>query len=51
MIARLDGLQIEAMGEALQNGRSGELVRIRNIDSQIVVVGKVIDRATVQVGN
>jgi flagella basal body P-ring formation protein FlgA len=49
MIAQLGGLQIEAMGEALQDGHAGDLVRVRNIDSKIVVVGRVIDRATVQV--
>ena len=49
MVAQVGGLEIGTVGEALQDGRAGELIRVRNIDSQLVVVGKVVDRSTVQV--
>jgi flagella basal body P-ring formation protein FlgA len=47
--AQLGPLRITAMGEALQDGRAGELIRVRNLDSKNIVIGRVIDRALVEV--
>jgi flagella basal body P-ring formation protein FlgA len=49
MVVRLGSLEVVAHGEALQDGRAGQLVRVRNIDSGKVVVGKVVDRSVVEV--
>jgi flagellar basal body P-ring formation protein FlgA len=49
IIARLGGLELVTMGEAMQDGRGGQLIRVRNIDSRNVVVGRVVDRSSVQV--
>jgi flagella basal body P-ring formation protein FlgA len=49
MVARLGSLEVVAQGEALQDGRAGQLVRVRNVDSSKVVVGKVVDRSVVEV--
>jgi flagella basal body P-ring formation protein FlgA len=49
LVARLGPLQITAMGEALQEGRTGQLIRVRNLDSKSTVVGRVVDRSLVEV--
>jgi flagella basal body P-ring formation protein FlgA len=49
LVVRLGGLEVKARGEALQDGRAGERVRVRNTASGNVVVGKVVDRAVVEV--
>lgn len=42
------GFQITALGQALEDGRQGDLIRVRNVDSKRVVVAKVTDDGTVQ---
>jgi flagella basal body P-ring formation protein FlgA len=42
-------LQVTTRGEALEDGRAGERIRIRNVDSSRVVSGRVVDRGTVEV--
>ncbi len=49
LVARLGSFQIVTIGEALQDGRPGQLIRVRNIDSKNVVVGRVVDRSLVEV--
>jgi flagella basal body P-ring formation protein FlgA len=49
MIARTGGLQLSTTGEALQEGPAGKMIRVRNVDSKMVVTGRVIDRSTVEV--
>jgi flagella basal body P-ring formation protein FlgA len=49
--AQLGPLRITAAGEALQDGRAGELIRVRNLDSKNIVIGRVVDRSLVQVDN
>lgn len=49
LVAKLGSFQLVAIGEALQDGRTGQLIRVRNIDSQSVVVGRVVDRSVVEV--
>lgn len=49
LVARAGNLTISATGEALQDGRTGQMIRVRNVDSKAVVTGRVINRNEVQV--
>jgi flagella basal body P-ring formation protein FlgA len=49
IVARGTGLVISATGEALQDGRTGQMIRVRNVDSKAVVTGRVINSNEVQV--
>lgn len=49
IVARGANLVITASGEALQDGRAGQSIRVRNIDSKAVVTGRVINANEVQV--
>lgn len=48
-VARLGPLQVTTVAEALQEGRDGQWIRVRNVDSKKVVVGRVVAKATVEV--
>ena len=43
-----DGFTITALGQALDDGRSGAFIRVRNVDSGRVVVGKVKSDGSVE---
>lgn len=45
------GLFIIAQAEALQNGTVGAFVRVRNIDSGLIVTGKVQTDGSILIGN
>lgn len=47
MIAQSGGIRITAVGEALGSGRRGETVKVRNVDSQKIVSGRVSASQTV----
>jgi flagella basal body P-ring formation protein FlgA len=49
LMARVGPVRIETLGEALQEGRAGQTVRVRNVDSQNIVSGRVVDRGVVEV--
>lgn len=49
LVARLSGIVITATGEAMQDGREGQMIRVRNIDSKNIVTGRVVNRSEVQV--
>ena len=50
MIARPGGdLYVTAAGQALQNGKVGEMIRVRNVDSNTIILGRVIDRHHVEI--
>lgn len=49
LVAKLGPLQVTTMAEALQEGRDGQWIRVRNVDSKKVVVGRVVARAIVEV--
>ncbi len=49
LIATVGPLQVKTRGEALQDGRIGQLIQVRNLDSKNVVTGKVVDGSTVEV--
>lgn len=42
-------IQVKTEGQALQSGREGDFIRVKNIRSNKVVSGKVIDSVTVEV--
>ncbi len=50
VVMRIAGncFQVTALGQALEDGREGDLIRVRNADSKRVVVAKVTDDGTVQ---
>ena len=49
LVARIGPLEIRAKGEALQDGKAGQLIRIKNVDSSVIVVGRVVERSVVEV--
>jgi flagella basal body P-ring formation protein FlgA len=48
-MAKVGNLKVSAMVEAQQEGRVGELIRIRNLDSKKELVGRVVERGVVEV--
>lgn len=49
IVAKVGHLQVRARGEALQEGRVGQMIQVRNLDSSATVAGRVVDRSTVEV--
>jgi flagella basal body P-ring formation protein FlgA len=49
LIATVGPLQVKTRGQALQEGRAGQLIQVRNLESKNVVTGRVLDRSTVEV--
>ncbi|MGY4534376.1 flagella basal body P-ring formation protein FlgA [Pseudomonas sp. TE3786] len=45
--ASQDGIQARAVGEALGNGQLGEVIKVRNLGSEKVIEGKVIEAGVV----
>lgn len=49
LIARGGGLAISVQAEAMQDGRPGDVIRVRNLDSKQIRTGKVISANEVEV--
>lgn len=49
LIARGSGLAITVLCEAMQDGRPGDVIRVKNLDSQQIRTGKVINANEVEV--
>ena len=49
LTARVGSLRVTAKGEAQQDGRAGEKIRVRNVDSRKEIVGRVVERGLVEV--
>ncbi|EGO64074.1 flagellar basal body P-ring formation chaperone FlgA [Acetonema longum] len=49
IVGRVAGIEITAAGVALQDGRNGQVIQVRNQSSQRVVAAKVISAGMVQV--
>lgn len=49
LVARVGSMRVTATGEALQEGRAGQLIRVRNLDSKKILTGRVVSRGTVEV--
>jgi flagella basal body P-ring formation protein FlgA len=49
VVARVGSLRVTALAEAEQDGRAGERVRVRNVDSKKEMTGRVVARGLVEV--
>jgi hypothetical protein len=49
LVAKIGAIRVIALGEALQEGRRGEVIRVRNADSGNMVAGRIADAAVVEV--
>jgi hypothetical protein len=49
LVTRVGDLDVVATGEAMEDGRAGQDIRLRNVDSGRMVRGRVADRSTVEV--
>jgi len=49
LVARIGSMEVTAAGQAMQDGREGELIRVQNINSTKIISAKVLDANTVQV--
>lgn len=47
IIASQDGISASATGEAMANGREGEVIRVRNLGSQKVIEAQVVEEGVV----
>jgi flagella basal body P-ring formation protein FlgA len=48
--ARVGVMLVTTVGEAMQDGRAGDIVQVRNVDSKRVVQGRVVAEGIVEVG-
>lgn len=49
MIAKIGDLTISAVGDAMQDGRIGDTIRVQNVESKTIVQGKVISANEVEI--
>jgi hypothetical protein len=49
LVAQIGSVRVTALGEALQDGRAGQMIRVRNTNSNKIVTGRVLDRNHVAV--
>jgi hypothetical protein len=49
LLARVGSFRVTALGEAQQDGRAGQLIRVRNVDSNRIISGRVVDQRVVEV--
>jgi len=49
IMSNVNGIVVKTSGQALQDGREGNVIRVKNVSSNKVVTGKVIDGSTVEV--
>ena len=49
MVVRLGAMNLEATGEAMQDGRNGETIRVQNVASKKIVTGRVTGSGVVDV--
>lgn len=49
LVVKIGPVRVTALGEALQEGRVGQTIRVRNVDSNKIVSGRVVDRNIVEV--
>ncbi|HVZ36622.1 MAG TPA: flagellar basal body P-ring formation chaperone FlgA, partial [Polyangiaceae bacterium] len=48
IVARNAGVEVRVAGEVQENGRRGEIVRVRNVTNGNVITARVIDEHTVE---
>ncbi|WP_110954133.1 flagellar basal body P-ring formation chaperone FlgA [Anaerosinus massiliensis] len=49
IVSNINGIVVKVDGQALQDGREGSFIRVKNVNSNKIVSGKVIDSSTVEV--
>lgn len=49
IIVKIGNVHVSMMGQALESGREGELIRVRNTVSNKVITARVVDSTTVEV--
>lgn len=49
IISNVNSIEVKTLGQALQEGREGQLIRVKNVTTKKVVTAKVIDESTVEV--
>ena len=49
LVAQVGALTVEALGTALQSGQVGDTIKARNVTSERIVTGRLIDANTVEV--
>lgn len=49
LVAKIGAVRVTALAEAQQEGRLGQTIRVRNVDSNKIISGKVVDRNMVEV--
>lgn len=49
LVARIANMEVTTIGQAMQDGCEGQLIRVRNASSNKVVLGKVLNESTVEV--
>src|SRR5262249_42342328 len=49
LVARVGPCQVTVTGEALQDGKAGQIIRVRNVDSSKIISGRVLDSNVVEV--
>jgi flagella basal body P-ring formation protein FlgA len=49
LVANVGPLRVTTLGEAIEDGQAGQLIRVRNVDSKNIRMGRVSDRGIVEV--
>lgn len=49
LVARVGNMEVSAIGQAMQDGSEGQLIRVSNVNSNKIVLARVLDESTVQV--
>lgn len=50
IVTRVGAMQISTSGEALQEGKAGQIIRVRNTSSNRIIQARVVERGIVEVG-
>jgi len=45
LVGQTGALNVSILAEALQDGRTGDLIRLRNVDSKKIIMGRVVSRS------
>ncbi len=49
MISRVNGVEVQMEGRALEAGHEGEIIRVKNIASNKILRGRIVDEFTVEI--
>ena len=51
IVSRYNGIEVRVSGVALTRGRVGQKIRVRNAASRKVMLARVLDASTVEIGS